>query len=74
VTGIGAKASIGLLASLLFLVMSNIALPGELTGRASIIDGDTLEIHGVRIRLWGIDAPEITQLCRADDGQLYNCR
>jgi len=22
-----------------------------------VIDGDTLEIHGTRIRLWGIDAP-----------------
>ena len=27
-----------------------------------MIDGDTLEIHGTRIRLWGIDAPESTQL------------
>ena len=25
-------------------------------GRAHVIDGDTLEIHGTRIRLWGIDA------------------
>jgi len=23
------------------------------TKRASVIDGDTLEIHGTRIRLWG---------------------
>jgi endonuclease YncB( thermonuclease family) len=37
------------------------------TGGASIIDGDTLEIHGTRIRLWGIDAPESSQLCRGDD-------
>jgi hypothetical protein len=34
------------------------------TGQASIIDGDTLEIHGTRIRLWGIDAPESSKLCR----------
>jgi endonuclease YncB( thermonuclease family) len=34
------------------------ALPGDLTRQASVIDGDTLEIHGTCIRLWGIDAPE----------------
>ncbi|MGJ4953831.1 thermonuclease family protein [Bradyrhizobium sp. HKCCYLS20291] len=36
----------------------------DLVGRASIVDGDTLDIHGTRIRLWGIDAPESAQLCR----------
>src|ERR1039457_3463204 len=36
----------------------------NLSGQASIIDGDTLEIHGTRIRLWVIDAPESNQLCR----------
>lgn len=32
-------------------------------GRASVIDGDTIEIHGTRIRLFGIDAPESDQSC-----------
>jgi hypothetical protein len=41
------------------------------TGQASIIGGDTLEIHGTRIRLWGIDAPESSQLCRGDDSLPY---
>ena len=30
----------------------------DLQGVASVIDGDTIEIHGARIRLNGIDAPE----------------
>ena len=29
-----------------------------LTGSARIIDGDTLEVRGARVRLHGIDAPE----------------
>jgi endonuclease YncB( thermonuclease family) len=45
----------------------------ELVGQANIIDGDTLEIHGARIRLWGIDAPEHDQLCRGDDSLPYRC-
>ena len=35
------------------------------TGRSSVIDADTLEIHGTRIRLEGIDAPEASQRCGA---------
>ncbi|HMS94416.1 MAG TPA: thermonuclease family protein [Tabrizicola sp.] len=31
----------------------------ELRGRAYIIDGDTIDIGGTRIRLAGIDAPEL---------------
>ncbi len=40
--------------------------PETIIGRASIFDGDTIEVHGQRIRLHGIDAPESRQLCRLD--------
>lgn len=33
------------------------------TGTASVIDGDSIEIDGSRIRLFGIDAPEPDQTC-----------
>ncbi len=60
-------------AFLSLLVLCSPALADDLIGQASIIDGDTLEIHGTRIRLWGIDAPESSQLCRDDDSSLYRC-
>ena len=44
-----------------------------LTGTASVIDGDTIEIHGKRIRLHGIDAPESSQLCETERGNSYRC-
>ena len=36
---------------------------GALQGKAHVIDGDTLEISGRRVRLFGIDAPELQQTC-----------
>lgn len=37
-----------------------------LLGTALVIDGDTLDLDGKRIRLMGIDAPEKKQICQAD--------
>lgn len=45
----------------------------EISGQATVIDGDTIEIHGTRIRLRGIDAPEAAQLCSDAAGKRYRC-
>ena len=36
-------------------------------GKAKIIDGDTIHIDKNKIRLHGIDAPEINQTCSIDN-------
>jgi endonuclease YncB( thermonuclease family) len=44
----------------------------EIAGRARVIDGDTIEIAGKRIRLFGIDAPESRQTC-GSEGKVSRC-
>ena len=48
------------------------AMAQELVGTATVIDGDTIDIHGQRIRFHGIDAPESKQMCEAG-GASYRC-
>ena len=44
----------------------------DVVGPARVVDGDTLEITGTKIRMHGIDAPESKQSCLAN-GKTYRC-
>jgi endonuclease YncB( thermonuclease family) len=66
------RTAIAVLAALI-LAPASATAADNLAGQASVVDGDTLEIHGTRIRLWGIDAPESSQLCRGEDSLQYRC-
>jgi endonuclease YncB( thermonuclease family) len=44
-----------------------------IVGKAWVIDGDTIEIAGTRIRLEGIDAPESDQACSDPQGKPWPC-
>lgn len=44
-----------------------------ISGRAHVVDGDTLRIAGRSIRLHGIDAPEVGQQCTNSPVDSWNC-
>ena len=44
-----------------------------ITGRAEIIDGDTIRVENTPVRLDGIDAPESRQECENAAGRSYRC-
>jgi endonuclease YncB( thermonuclease family) len=55
------------------ILAASTAQTAELNGRPRIIDGDTIDMSGQRVRLHGIDAPETKQKCRKSDGNVYRC-
>lgn len=49
------------------------AVTEQIAGGARIVDGDTVKIGTVRVRLSGIDAPEHRQFCRKPNGEKWPC-
>src|SRR4030081_3502379 len=56
-----------------FIAAAASAAAADISGPVRVIDGDTLDMNGIRIRLWGIDAPEMRQTCQGKDGNTYEC-
>lgn len=52
--------------------MATQAFAHEISGSASAIDGDSLDMAGISIRLHGVDAPEYRQSCERG-GQSWAC-
>lgn len=48
----------------LAFVVAACSAEAQIVGHARVIDGDTLIVNGQRIRLEGIDAPEMRQVCQ----------
>ena len=63
-------AQIVLIAISLNSITANAA---EIFGIPRIVDGDTVQIGALRIRLSGIDAPEPDQVCLTRQGDLWKC-
>ncbi|WP_227270564.1 thermonuclease family protein [Roseobacter weihaiensis] len=58
-----------------FLALSGVAqaAPPEIGGPVTVIDGDTFDIGGTRVRLHGIDAPESDQTCVTERAVAWAC-
>ncbi len=58
---------------LVLVVLMQPAAAQTLVGTARVVDGDTLQLMGERVRLFGIDAPEAGQICLDAAGRGWDC-
>jgi endonuclease YncB( thermonuclease family) len=57
----------------LTILAASPAFAADISGVPRIVDGDTVEIGQVKIRLSGIDAPETDQVCLDGNGEKWAC-
>ncbi|HVI61906.1 MAG TPA: thermonuclease family protein [Bradyrhizobium sp.] len=55
------------------LLLPSLASAADITGAAKIREADTIQIGNSRIRLAGIDAPSVDQLCLNNKGDRWTC-
>lgn len=67
------KSSVGIALSLLAISVPAGADTASITGTARTIDGDTIDLGVIRVRLHAIDAPEADQPCDSADGSEWRC-
>ena len=54
------------------VLLIEISEQGQIKGQANVIKGNMIEIDGQKVQLYGIDAPELAQLCYVK-GQPWQC-
>jgi endonuclease YncB( thermonuclease family) len=59
----------------LLILLPLISSAEEIVGKAKLIDSKTIEIDGQQIRFWGLDAPDLDQICYTKGKQQrpYRC-
>ncbi len=65
-----------LLAGGIYTVMRSVDLTpaqADVQGSAYVHDGDTFTVASTKIRLFGVDAPEMDQTCEMPDGTDWDC-
>lgn len=56
------------------LLLPSVTLAAErLSGQVNVVDADTWDVGGIRVRLHGIDAPELDQSCQDAEGSTWPC-
>src|SRR5471030_1962398 len=59
--------------AILFLLLPALAQATDITGVPKIREGDQIQIGTSKIRLGGVDAPSVDQLCLNNSGERWTC-
>jgi endonuclease YncB( thermonuclease family) len=59
--------------AMIALLLPTLAQAADLTGPAKVRGGDAILIANMRVRLGGIDAPSVDQLCLNSQGERWTC-